>query len=686
MKNKIKRAAAAVSAIAMSAMQLAAFPVSQSVTAATQFPFVIEGEDMKGATPWIDIYGQKIEGYSGSGFWYLTNDSASLEVDAPAEGMYQITVHGAQILNKEGRKQAMKVNGVKYDAQAPYSDKWIDYDFGLVRLKEGKNTIEFFNDYGYLAVDYVTVSEAEFPDLSKATDKLCDPDATSEAKSLMKYLKSVYGNNILSGQQQIYGGGNTIQTSIRYDEANDKCVDQDGKEYTIDKDSYDKDEQGHKFPWHCSGEDGQVYTYSTQNHNYTYNNYDNDINIIKDMTGKYPAIQGFDFGSNCPCYAWDDGVVERMIEWTKEKGGICTASWHVNVPTRMADYTLGEPLDFSKTTYKGNEGGNSVSDFKTANCLVEGTVEYEYFQLCMENLAKQLLELQEAGVPVIFRPFHEAEGNKSNTDDPIDGSGAWFWWSKEGAVVYKQMWELLQDTLINKYGIHNLIWEQNLYAWTDASAQWYSGDDKVDIVAFDKYNTQYNRHDGKPSGTPNFDAESGIFYKLNEFVKGNKMVAMAENDSVPSMENLLIEHAYWLYFCPWYDSEQEHFLLGEKYQDPEELSKLYTSDFCITLDELPKNLFSNNSEPSSESDPTQPSTDEDYLWGDANVDGGVDMSDVVMVMQACLNPKKYGTSGTSEDHITAKGEINGDVDGNVGLTANDALIIQKFTLHLLDEA
>ena len=113
MKNKIKRAAAAVSAIAMSAMQLAAFPVSQSVTAATQFPFVIEGEDMKGATPWIDIYGQKIEGYSGSGFWYLTNDSASLEVDAPAEGMYQITVHGAQILNKEGRKQAMndKIEG-----------------------------------------------------------------------------------------------------------------------------------------------------------------------------------------------------------------------------------------------------------------------------------------------------------------------------------------------------------------------------------------------------------------------------------------------------------------------------------------------------------------------------------------------------------------------------------------------
>ena len=34
-----------------------------------------------------------------------------------------------------------------------------------------------------------------------------------------------------------------------------------------------------------------------------------------------------------------------MIDWAKNKGGICTASWHINVPTNMADYTLGEPLD-----------------------------------------------------------------------------------------------------------------------------------------------------------------------------------------------------------------------------------------------------------------------------------------------------------------------------------------------------
>jgi len=62
----------------------------------------------------------------------------------------------------------------------------------------------------------------------------------------------------------------------------------------------------------------------------------------------------------------------------------------------------------------------------------------------------------------------------------------------------------------------------------------------------------------------------------------------------------------------------------------------------------------------------------------------VNMSDVVMVMQACLNPKKYGTDGTSPDRITAEGTKAADVDGKAGLTANDALVIQRFSLKLID--
>jgi len=694
MKSKLRKAIAFAAAGVMAAVQCSSAGLFNAIaageaTAATAFPYTIEGEDMEGADLWTSIYQTEIPGYSGKGFYYLTAQPASFEVTVPEDGMYSIVVHGAQILNEGGRQQAVKINGVKYTTQAAYSDKWIDYDFGMVRMNKGVNTIEFISEYGYMAIDTVTVDNAKFPDLSKASGTTVDKDATPETKALMKYLKSVYGKHILSGQQEIYGGGHAVETTIRYDANANKCVDQDGVEYVIDEDSWDKTEQGEKFPWHCTGPDGQVYTYSTQNRNYTYNDYDYEVRYLKKLTGEEPAIRGFDFGSYCPCYAWDDGVAQRMIDWATKKNGICTASWHVNVPTTKASYTLGEPLDFAMTTYTQN------TDFVTANCMVKGTMEYDYFQLCMKNLAAELKKLQDAGVPVIFRPFHEAEGNPSHTEDPIDGSGAWFWWSKEGAVVYNKLWSFLQDTLTNEYGLHNLIWEQNLYAWSDNSAKWYSGDDKVDIVGFDKYNCQYNRHDGKQQGVPNEDAEAGIFYTLNKFVNGNKMVSMPENDSCPSLDNMQVEHAYWLYFCPWYDSEQAHFLCGKEYQDPEKLTELYKSDFCITLSELPKDLYKSSSEPatSTTTTATKPvsttttttSTSTPSVaaekYGDTNCDGEIDMSDVVLIMQSLANPDKFGLKGTDKNHITAQGEANGDVDkSSKGITSNDALRIQEFLL------
>lgn len=54
-------------------------------------------------------------------------------------------------------------------------------------------------------------------------------------------------------------------------------------------------------------------------------------------------------------------------------------------------------------------------------------------------------------------------------------------------------------------------------------------------------------------------------------------------------------------------------------------------------------------------------------------------------MQAYLNPKKYGVNGRSPDRITPEGEIAGNVDGNKRLSANDALLIQKFALKLIDK-
>ena len=67
--------------------------------------------------------------------------------------------------------------------------------------------------------------------------------------------------------------------------------------------------------------------------------------------------------------------------------------------------------------------------------------------------------------------------------------------------------------------------------------------------------------------------------------------------------------------------------------------------------------------------------------GDANVDGTVDLSDTVLIMQALANPSKYGINGSDDGHITEEGWILADVDGN-GVTNGDALTIQRSLLGL----
>ena len=59
--------------------------------------------------------------------------------------------------------------------------------------------------------------------------------------------------------------------------------------------------------------------------------------------------------------------------------------------------------------------------------------------------------------------------------------------------------------------------------------------------------------------------------------------------------------------------------------------------------------------------------------GDANCDGQMDMSDVVLIMQSLANPDKY--------QISERGKSNADMDGN-GITVGDAQAIQNKLLGI----
>ena len=445
-------------------------------------------------------------GYSGTGYVFLQDntDTVSVTVTAPETGMYDLSIGYAAIYGD--KVQGLEVNGENQgNVSFPEGTGFEEIKFGTVKLNEGENTVTIVGSWGWTLFDYVSIATAELETLNKC-NILSDPKATAEAQGLMNYMADMYGDYIVSGQQETYGGG----------------------------------------------------------HN---GNYEWEFDYLYDLTGEYPAIRGFDFMNYNSLYGWDDGTTERVIDWVNEKGGIATASWHINVPKDMSTYNVGDKVDWSNATY------GVTTDFSPTKILTDKTSkEYLYFMDAVDLLATELKQLQDAGVPLLFRPFHEAEGGGGE-------SASWFWWGKDGSTTYKALWQLLYKTLTEEYGLHNLVWEFNSYTYGN-SFNWYPGNDYVDIVGYDKYNASANN--------PNESAISSTFNSLvGMYNKYGKMIALSECDTIPALDNMTSENAYWLYFCPWYEGDQDNGKFLTLMNNPDTLTKLYQSETVITLDELP---------------------------------------------------------------------------------------------------
>lgn len=271
-----------------------------------------------------------------------------------------------------------------------------------------------------------------------------------------------------------------------------------------------------------------------------------DLDYIYQTTGKYPAILGLDFIDNSPSRVERGASADETpvaIDWWK-KGGIVTFTWHWNAPKGLID----EP---------GNEWW---SGFYTRATTFD--VEYalnnpdsEDYQLLLRDIdaiSAELKKLQDAGVPVLWRPLHEAEGG-------------WFWWGAKGPEPTKELWRLMYDRMTNVHGLNNLIW-----VWNSIEEEWYPGDDYVDIVSFDSY-----------PGANNYSPMSSQFEALVKTSNNKKIIGMAENGPIPDPDLLQLHHANYSWFNTWNGS-----ILKEQ-NSPEHLKKVYNHDYVLTLDELP---------------------------------------------------------------------------------------------------
>jgi mannan endo-1,4-beta-mannosidase len=409
-------------------------------------------------------------------------------------------------------------------------------------------------------------------------------------------------------------------------------------------------------------------------------------------TGELPAIRGFEYGNYNPLFGYEDDTNKRMIAWVNGASatsgldgeywpgnGIATLCNHLPVPKDFENYVLGSTIGYEDTSFyvydQSDTSTNKVSWLKgwdTANAVVEGTKEYDYYILCLDYMAEKLQELEDNNVPVLFRPLHEAEGSGG-----LDGSGAWFWWGAGGAEVFKDLWILTYEYLTETKGLDNLIWELNLYPY-DTSYEWYPGDEYVDIAGFDKYScTNWNDN--------NRSAATSTFYTIVEMLDSKKMVGMFENDAIPSLANLVEEKAYWLYFCPWYTTHLTHYNGDIETPAYKSLKEIYISDYCITLDELPdwKN-FDVDKDPittttaettaATTSETTVATTSatpsEPVLLGDVNDDKKAGtLADVIVL-------GKYLGGKTNLNDIQ---KLNADCYADTGLTANDLLAIVKLS-------
>lgn len=283
----------------------------------------------------------------------------------------------------------------------------------------------------------------------------------------------------------------------------------------------------------------------------------NEFKAIKNLTGDYPALLGLDLMDYTPsrtAFGASSSAVEKAIEFAN-KGGIVTLCWHWNAPTEYLNSTANSP--------DGWWGGFYTQSSKFDIAKVMNGQDAKGKKLLdrdIKEIAKQLKRLEKAGVPVIWRPLHEA-------------SGGWFWWGAKGSDAYKKLWKYLYKELTNTYGCNNLIWVYN-----GQSADWYPGDEYVDIVGEDIY-----------PGNHVYDPQVSRFKQAINYGSKTKITALTENGCIFDIDSAVSINALWSWFMTWggeFTVNGSNY--SEKYTEKSVIKKMYASKYSLTLGTLPK--------------------------------------------------------------------------------------------------
>jgi mannan endo-1,4-beta-mannosidase len=145
-------------------------------------------------------------------------------------------------------------------------------------------------------------------------------------------------------------------------------------------------------------------------------------------------------------------------------------------------------------------GANFAAPISTANLrnmVDDATTVGQRWQQQLNRAAAVLQQFQAAGVPVLFRPLHEQNGN-------------FFWWGHNGASgpalrarqqAWITMWRDMVNELTVKKGLNNLLFvfgtNQLNYDEVAPPLTYYPGAGFADVVSIDVYDEQLDLAGGK---------------------------------------------------------------------------------------------------------------------------------------------------------------------------------------------
>ncbi|MBQ9118538.1 MAG: beta-mannosidase [Lachnospiraceae bacterium] len=275
-----------------------------------------------------------------------------------------------------------------------------------------------------------------------------------------------------------------------------------------------------------------------------------ELHYIEEVTGKQPALLGFELLSYSPNINYLDtdeecmtevvenyGTLKRAWEWAERKG-LLTFTWHWFSP-------IGGR---SKSFFTVN------TDFDASKAVIDGTPEHSAVLADLDVMAGILRPFCERQIPILWRPFHE-------------GEGTWFWWGAKGAEPLKKLYRMMYERFTNVHKLHNLIW-----VWNSPLPECYPGDDVVDIISRDMYPPEHEH-----------DSKSKMYQELIQITKEPKLVLIGETGTLPSAKAIVEEKVGWVSYMTW----SHDFCMSEKFTTHEVLKEMYHSPFAVTKDSLP---------------------------------------------------------------------------------------------------